>query len=90
MKRRVVITGLGLVSPLGIGVEQSWQALCQGKSGVARITLFDPSPLRTQIGGEVKNFTPENFIDKKMARRMDRFVQFAMVAANMAAEDARL
>jgi len=90
MNRRVVITGLGLVSPLGIGVEQSWQALCQGKSGVARITLFDPSPLRTQIGGEVKNFDPENFIEKKMARRMDRFVQFAMAAANMAAEDARL
>jgi len=90
MKRRVVVTGLGLVSPLGIGVEPSWQALCQGKSGVARITLFDPSPLRTQIGGEVKNFAPENFMEKKVARRMDRFIQFAMAAANMAAEDARL
>ena len=90
MKRRVVVTGLGLVSPLGIGVEQSWQALCQGKSGVARITLFDPSPLRTQIGGEIKNFAPENFMEKKVARRMDRFVQLAMAAASMAAEDAQL
>ena len=90
MKRRVVVTGLGLVSPLGVGVEQSWQALCQGKSGVARITLFDPSPLRTQIGGEVKNFAPENFMEKKVARRMDRFIQFAVAAASMAAEDARL
>lgn len=90
MKKRVVVTGLGLVSPLGIGVEQSWQALCQGRSGIARITLFDPAPLRTQIAGEVKNFAPEDFMDKKMARRMDRFVQLAMAAAEMSIQDSGL
>ncbi len=90
MKKRVVVTGLGIVSPLGIGVEECWQALCAGKSGVEAITLFDPAPLKTRIAGEVKNFDPAKFMEKKVVRRMDRFVQFAIAAASMAAEHLRV
>ena len=88
MKRRVVITGTGLVTSVGIGVEETWQALLAGKSGIARITLFDPTDFSVQIGGEVKNFDPTAFIDKKEARRMDRFVQLGMAAADMAMRQA--
>jgi 3-oxoacyl-[acyl-carrier-protein] synthase II len=88
--RRVVVTGLGMVSPLGTGVEKSWQALLQGKSGVGKITKFDPTGFETQIAGEVKDFVPENFIDKKEMKRMDIFIQYAMAAAVMAVEDAQL
>ncbi len=88
--RRVVVTGLGMVSPLGIGVEKSWQALLQGKSGVGKITKFDPTGFDTQIAAEVKNFVPENFIDKKEMKRMDIFIQYAMASAVMAMEDAQL
>ena len=88
--RRVVVTGLGMVSPLGTGVEKSWQALVQGKSGVAKITKFDPKGFDTQIAAEVKDFVPENFIDKKEMKRMDIFIQYAMAAAVMAMEDAQL
>ncbi len=91
MKRRVVITGLGMVSSLGIGVEKSWQALCAGRSGIARITRFDPTGMRTQIGSEVKGFNAEDFIDnKKVARRTDRYQQFALAVAQMAVSDAGL
>ena len=90
MERRVVVTGLGTITPLGIGTDESWQALCQGKPGIDYIRSFDPSPFRTQIAGEVKNFTPEDFIDKKIARRMDRFIQFAVAAARMAMDDSGL
>jgi 3-oxoacyl-[acyl-carrier-protein] synthase II len=89
LRRRVVVTGLGMVSPLAIGVEETWQALIQGKSGVARITKFDPTGFDTQIAAEVKNFAPENFMDKKEMRRMDIFIQYAMAAASMALEDAQ-
>jgi 3-oxoacyl-[acyl-carrier-protein] synthase II len=78
-----------MVSPLAIGVEETWQALIQGKSGVARITKFDPTGFDTQIAAEVKNFAPENFMDKKEMRRMDIFIQYAMAAASMALEDAQ-
>jgi len=88
--RRVVVTGLGMVSPLGTGVEKSWQALLQGKSGVGKITKFDPTGFDTQIAAEVKDFVPENFIDKKEMKRMDIFIQYAMAAAVMAMEDAQL
>ncbi len=88
--RRVVVTGLGMVSPLGTGVEKSWQALIQGKSGVGKITKFDPTGFDTQIAAEVKDFVPENFIDKKEMKRMDIFIQYAMAAAVMAMEDAQL
>lgn len=90
MRRRVVITGLGMVSPLGIGVEKTWQALIQGKSGVVRITKFDPTGFDTQIAAEVKDFVPENFMEKKEIKRMDIFIQYAMASAMMAMEDAQL
>jgi 3-oxoacyl-[acyl-carrier-protein] synthase II len=90
LRRRVVVTGMGMVSPLAIGVEETWQALIQGKSGVARITKFDPTGFDTQIAAEVKNFAPENFMDKKEIRRMDIFIQYAMAAASMAVEDSQL
>src|SRR3972149_7003984 len=75
---------------LATGVEETWQALIQGKSGVARITKFDPTGFDTQIAAEVKNFAPENFMDKKDIRRMDIFIQYAVAAAAMAVEDAQL
>lgn len=84
MQRRVVITGMGLVTSVGIGVEETWRALLEGKSGIGRITHFDPTDFPCQIAGEVKDFDPAAFIDKKEARRMDRFVQFGMAAAEMA------
>lgn len=87
-RRRVVVTGLGLVCPVGIGVEESWKALVEGRSGIAPITLFDASTYPTRIAGEVKGFEPEKFMEKKDARRNDRFIQFALAAADMAMRDA--
>lgn len=89
-RRRVVVTGLGLVSPLGIGVEPSWAAMVAGQSGIGPITLFDASTFPTRIAGEVKGFDPAQFMDKKEARRNDRFIQFALAAADMAVKDAGL
>ncbi len=88
LKRRVVITGLGAVTPLATGVEESWRKLCQGKSGVARITKFDTSGFNVQIAAELKDFHPEDFLDKKKIRRTDPFIQYALVAARMAIADA--
>jgi 3-oxoacyl-[acyl-carrier-protein] synthase II len=88
LKRRVVITGLGAITPLATGVEESWRKLCQGKSGVARITKFDPSGFNVQIAAELKDFHPEDFLDKKKIRRTDPFIQYALVAARMAIDDA--
>jgi len=90
LKRRVVITGLGAVTPLAIGVRDSWQRLCQGRSGVARITKFDPSSFNVQIAAELKDFHPEDFLDKKKIRRTDPFIQYGLVAARMAVDDAGL
>lgn len=89
-RRRVVITGLGAVTPLATGVEESWQKLCQGKSGIARITKFDSSAFNVQIAAELKDFHPEDFLDRKKIRRTDPFIQYALVAARMAVDDARL
>ncbi|MDY7232027.1 beta-ketoacyl-ACP synthase II [Hyalangium rubrum] len=89
-KQRVVVTGLGLISPCGTGVEKSWQALVRGQSGVGPITLFDASGLDCRIAGEVKDFQPEDFIERREVRRMDRFAQFAVVAADMALKDSGL
>jgi 3-oxoacyl-[acyl-carrier-protein] synthase II len=80
---------MGMVSPLGMGVEKTWNALIQGKSGVGRITKFDSAGFDTQIAAEVKDFAPENFMDKKEARRMDIFIQYAVAAAVMAMEDSQ-
>ncbi len=90
LKKRVVVTGLGAITPIGIGKQEFWQALLEGKSGVAKITRFDPTDYATKIAGEVKNFDATQYIDKKEAKRMDRFTQFAIAAAKMASEDAGL
>ncbi|MEW6328263.1 MAG: beta-ketoacyl-ACP synthase II [Thermodesulfobacteriota bacterium] len=90
MKRRVVVTGLGLITPLGIGVTESWQAALAGKSGVGEITRFDTKDFSTKIAAEVKGFNPEDFIPKKLIRRMDLFIQYGIAAASMAIEDAEL
>jgi len=88
--RRVVITGLGLVTPLGIGVEETWTALCEGKSGIGEITQFDASGFDTQIAGEVKDFHPEDFLPKKEAKRIQSFIAYAVAASRMALEDSGL
>ncbi|MBI3900186.1 MAG: beta-ketoacyl-ACP synthase II [Gammaproteobacteria bacterium] len=79
-KRRVVITGIGIVSPLGIGVDENWKAILAGRSGISRITHFDATGFPSQIAGEVKDFDPTRFMSDKEARRMDRFMQLGMVA----------
>lgn len=88
--RRVVVTGLGLVTPVGIGVEETWEAICAGKSGIGEITRFDASGYDSRIAGEVKGFNPEDFISKKQIKRMDLFIQYALAAARMAMEMAQL
>jgi 3-oxoacyl-[acyl-carrier-protein] synthase II len=90
MTRRVVITGLGSVSPLGVGVPVLWQGLCAGRNGIGKIELFDTSAFKVHFAGEVKNFAPEKLIDSKTARRLDRFAQFALVAAREAVKDSGL
>ena len=87
MTNRVVITGLGVISPIGIGKDAFWQGLLEGKNGVGRITHFDPSEYKAQIAAEVKDFKASDFIDRKEARRMDRYTQFAIAATKLAIED---
>jgi 3-oxoacyl-[acyl-carrier-protein] synthase II len=89
-KPRVVVTGLGAVTPLGNTVSEFWDGVKKGASGVAPLTLFDPSEHSTKFGAEVKNFDPAVLIDRKESRRMDRFTQFAVVAADEAARDSGL
>ena len=84
MSRRVVVTGVGLVSPVGIGTEDTWQAIRNGKSGVARIMAFDPSDFSCQIAGEVKGFDPHKYIEKKEIKKMGRFIQFGVAATECA------
>ena len=90
LTRRVVVTGMGLVTPLGTGLEKTWKALCAGKSGIARITRFDPTDYPCQIAGEVPDFDPAAFIEKKEIKKMDLFIHFAVGAAQMAVDDAGL
>ncbi len=89
-KRRVVITGLGIVSPVGIGLQESWGNILAGKSGITRITRFDPTLFACQIAGNVKNFDVGQYLNPKDARRMDVFIQYGMVAAIEAVKDAGL
>ncbi len=90
MKRRVVITGMGAITPLGEGIRDYWEALKAGRSGIDKITSFDTTGYSSRIGGEVRGFEPTSYLDRKDARRMDRFTQFAAAAARMAIEDAGL
>ena len=90
-KRRVVVTGLGLVTPVGIGVSDSWKNIIEGQSGISNITKFDPnsfaSNFSSTIAGEVKNFDPKEYLNPKDVRRMDTFIQFGLVAAHEAFND---
>src|SRR3989449_6192525 len=88
--RRVVVTGLGAVTPVGNTADEFWSALLQGRSGVGPITKFDATDYPTRIAGEVKNFDPLDFVDKKEARRLDPFLQYAIASAAMAVQDAAL
>ncbi len=90
MSRRVVVTGVGLVSPLGIGTGANWEALCAGRSGIGPITRFEAAQFSARIAGEVKNFDPLQFVDKKDVKKMDVFIQLAIAASQFAMEDAKL
>jgi 3-oxoacyl-[acyl-carrier-protein] synthase II len=90
VERRVVVTGIGLVTPLGIGNEPTWQGILAGKSGIGPITRFDAKELPSRIAGEVKGFDPAQFMDKKEARRNDLFIQFGLAATQIAVKDAGL
>ena len=88
MNRRVVITGMGVISPIGNTIAEFWEALCAGKSGIETITRFDITDFSTKIAGCVDDFDPEDYMERRAARRMDRFTQFAMAATHMAMEEA--
>lgn len=90
MKKTVVVTGMGVTSPLGIGLDYFWDSLINARSGIVPITRFDAKDLPTRVAGEIQNFDPLLYLDKKEARRMDRFTQFAVSTAKMAVEDADL
>ncbi len=89
-ERRVVVTGLSAITPIGVGLEATWKGLLAGKNGVARITHFDPSQHRSQMAGEVRDFQAEDWMDGKSARRMDRVMHFGLAASRMALADASL
>jgi 3-oxoacyl-[acyl-carrier-protein] synthase II len=89
-RRRVVVTGLGLVTPLGTGIEANWEKLVAGRSGIGPITRFDASSLPARVAGEVRDFDPERFIERRDLKKMDIFIQYALGAAQMAVEDAAL
>ncbi|MCR2043311.1 beta-ketoacyl-ACP synthase II [Anaerosalibacter massiliensis] len=88
--KRVVVTGLGPVTPIGVGKENYWESLVEGKSGISYITNFDIENYESKIGGEVKDFHPEDYMKKKDAKRMDKFSQFAVAGTQLAIEDSRL
>jgi len=90
MERRVVITGIGLITSLGSGTQKTWKSICCGRSGIRRIQSFDPSNLKTQFAGELTDFNPLSFMDAKDIRRTDPFIQYAIAATRLALEDAGL
>jgi 3-oxoacyl-[acyl-carrier-protein] synthase II len=90
LRRRVVVTGMGLVIPTGIGVETAWKNVCGGKSGIGPLTRFDTNGFETKIAGEVRDFNPELYIDKKEIKKMDLFIHFAIAATREALDNARL
>ena len=89
-RRQVVVTGIGLVSPLGVGTEETWQGILAGKSGIAPITLFATDNYLCRFAGEVKGFVPEDFVARKDVKKMGRFIQFAMAAARFATTQAAI
>lgn len=89
-KKRVVITGLGAVTPVGTDVETAWENIKKGVSGIGRLTRIDPELFPAKVAAEINDFEVEKYIDKKEARRMDRFTQYAVAAAKMAVADAKL
>ena len=90
MSRRIAVTGIGLITPLGIGTNDTWEAVCNGKSGIRTIERFDTTDHKTKIGGEILNFNPEEFMNPKEARRTDRFIQYAVCSTKIALDDAEL
>ena len=90
MRRRVVVTGVGLVTPLGIGNKETWDAVCAGRSGVRKVTKFDASEHKTQIAAEIHGFDPELYMNPKEARKTDAFIQYAVASAKLALEDSGL
>ena len=89
-KRRVVVTGIGMISPLGVGNDPTWQGLIEGRSGIGRITKFDASQYACRIAGEVRDFKAEDWIEKKEVKKSDTFIHYAIAAAQMAVDDASL
>jgi 3-oxoacyl-[acyl-carrier-protein] synthase II len=90
LRKRVVITGVGLVIPTGIGTETAWKSVCEGKSGIGPLTRFDPNGFETKIAGEVRGFNPEAYVEKKEIKKMDLFIQYALAATKEALEDSQL
>jgi len=90
LQKRIVVTGVGAITPIGHTVDETWDAMMHGRGGIGRITRFDPSPYESQMAGEVKDFDPTKYMDRKDARRTDRFAQFAAAAASMALADSKL
>ncbi len=90
MKRRVVVTGMGFVTPLGTGLDNVWELMLQGKSGIAPITRFDVSRHETKIAGEIKNFNPEQYVSHKEVKKMDLFIHYSLAATKIAVDDAKL
>ena len=90
MQRRVVVTGVGLVSSLGIGTQATWDAVCAGRSGISAISRFDATAFSSRIAGEVKAFDPLQFVGKKDVKKMDVFIQYAIAASEFAVRDAGL
>ena len=88
--RRVAITGMGVISPIGSGLEKFWSAIKEGKCGIDEITAFDTTDFTVKLAGEVDDFDPKDYMDKKEAKRMDRFCQFAIGASQMAIDDSGL
>jgi len=90
MERRIAVTGIGLITPLGVGNKETWDAVCEGRSGFNTIERFDPSEHKTKIACEITNFNPEDFMNPKEARKTDRFIQYAVSSTKLALEDAGL
>ncbi|NOR52800.1 MAG: beta-ketoacyl-[acyl-carrier-protein] synthase II, partial [Candidatus Aminicenantes bacterium] len=89
-EHRVVVTGLGVVTPVGVGLEEFWEGLKAGRNGVSRVTHFDPTDFSSQMAAEVNDFDPKEWVDAKSVRRMDRFTQFSLASSKMALEDSGL